>query len=128
MQCDTRIEWTSEGEQKPDLSLNSGVCETEQTLRKQSQHMSVCVKWAWYHVKPGGTAGSYFQTLSQQIHWDRVFLRVSNEPCADKTFDSRCELAHNRRADGLDAYGEYRDSHKPRSGAETCRHGSLNQP
>ena len=74
MQCDTRIEWTSEGEQKPDLSLNSGVCETEQTLRKQSQHMSVCVKWAWYHAKPGGTAGSNFQTLSQQIHWDRVFV------------------------------------------------------
>ena len=57
MQCDTRIEWASEGEQKPDLNMNSGVCETEQTLRKQSQHMLVCVKWAWYHVKPGGTAG-----------------------------------------------------------------------
>ena len=34
----------------------------------------------------------------------------SNEPCADKTDDSRWELAHNRLADGLDAYGERRDS------------------
>ena len=32
-----------------------------------------------------------------------------NEPCADKTDDSRCELAHNRMAAGLDAYGERRD-------------------
>ena len=56
LQCDTRIEWASEGEQKP-FFIKSAVCETEQTLRKQSQHMSVCVKWAWYHVKPGGTAG-----------------------------------------------------------------------
>ena len=37
------------------------------------------------------------------------YLRESNEPCADKTDDSRCELAHNRMAAGLDAYGERRD-------------------
>ena len=36
-------------------------------------------------------------------------MRESNEPCADKTDDSRCELAHNRMAAGLDAYGERRD-------------------
>ena len=24
------------------------------------QHMLVCVEWAWYHVKPGGTAGSFY--------------------------------------------------------------------
>ena len=37
------------------------------------------------------------------------YLRESNEPCADKTDDSRCELAHNRMAAVLDAYGERRD-------------------
>ena len=31
------------------------------------------------------------------------YLRESNEPCADKTDDSLCELAHNRMAAGLDA-------------------------
>ena len=35
---------------------------------------------------------------------------VSNEPCADKADDSRWELAHNRMAVGLAAYGECRDS------------------
>ena len=36
-----KSEWTSEGEQKRD----TGVWETEKTLREQGQHMIVCVKW-----------------------------------------------------------------------------------
>ena len=55
------------------------------------------------------------------------FFARSNEPCADKTDDSRWELAHNRMADGLDAYGERRDSLKLQSSAETCRHGLLQE-
>ena len=46
------------------------------------------------------------------------YLRESNEPCADKTDDSRCELAHNRMAAGLDVYGERRDIELKRSGNE----------
>ena len=37
------------------------------------------------------------------------YLRESNEPCADKTDDSRCELAHNRMETFSDVYGERRD-------------------
>ena len=44
------------------------------------------------------------------------YLRESNEPCADKTDDSRCELAHNRMAAVLDAYGERRDIELKRDG------------
>ncbi len=36
--------------------------------------------------------------------------------CTDKTDDSRCELAHNRMAAGLDAYGERRDIERKRDG------------
>ena len=43
------------------------------------------------------------------------FFARSNEPCADKTDDSRWELAHNRMADGLNEYGERRDSPKPKA-------------
>ena len=43
------------------------------------------------------------------------FFARSNEPCAGKTDDSRKELAHIRMADGLDAYGERRDSPKPKA-------------
>ena len=39
-------------------------------------------------------------------------MRVSNEPCTDKTDDSRWELAHNRMAAGLGVYGECRDSER----------------
>ena len=41
-----------------------------------------------------------------------IFMRVSNEPCTDMTDDSRWELAHTRMTDGLDAYGECRDSER----------------
>jgi len=40
-------------------------------------------------------------------------VRVSNEPCVDRTVSSRWELAHNRMETGLDTYGECRDSHEP---------------
>ena len=43
------------------------------------------------------------------------FFVRSNEPCAGKTDDSRWEFAHNRMADGLDAYGECCDSPKPKA-------------
>ena len=36
--------------------------------------------------------------------------------CTDKTDDSRCELAHNRMASGLDVYGERRDIERKRDG------------
>jgi len=37
----------------------------------KGQHMIVCVRGR-ESVKPGGTAGEYI--LSQQIHWDGIFL------------------------------------------------------
>ena len=49
------------------------------------------------------------------------FFVRSNEPCAGKTDDSRWELAHNRMADGLNAYGEGRDSPKPKAQGLVCR-------
>ena len=43
------------------------------------------------------------------------FFALFNEPCADRTDGSRREPAHNRPADGLDAYGERRDSPGPKT-------------
>ena len=58
-------------------------------------------------------------------------MRVSNEPCTDRSSNARRELAHERAFDGLAVYGECRDSNIS-CGAEqkakrlrTCRHGSL---
>ena len=39
-------------------------------------------------------------------------LRVYNEPCTDRTENARRELAHVRALDGLDVYGERRDSER----------------
>lgn len=43
----------------------------------------------------------------------RAFFACSNEPCVDKPDGGRRELAHSRRTDGLDTYGECRDSEQP---------------
>ena len=37
-------------------------------------------------------------------------MRVSNEPCTDRSSNARRELAHERAFDGLAVYGECRDS------------------
>ena len=52
-------------------------------------------------------------------------LRVYNEPCTDRTENARRELAHVRALDGLDVYGERRDSEQKAKRLRTCRHGSL---
>ena len=52
------------------------------------QHMSVCVKWAQYRVKPGGTAGSVYSDPVPALILGQGLLRVSNEPCADGTVPS----------------------------------------
>ena len=50
-------------------------------------------------------------------------MRVSNEPCVDRTEDIRLVLAHVRIDFGLDTYGKCCDSHEPQSGEVTCRQG-----
>ena len=39
-------------------------------------------------------------------------MRVSNEPCTDRSSNARRELAHERAFDGLAVYGECRDSER----------------
>ncbi len=52
-------------------------------------------------------------------------MRVSNEPCTDRSSNARRELAHERAFDGLAVYGECRDSEQKAKRLRTCRHGSL---
>ena len=44
-----------------------------------------------------------------------VRARSNNEPCTDRTANARRELAHVRAFDGLDVYGERRDSERPKA-------------
>ena len=50
-------EWPPEG--KPNGINFCLVGATEQTLRDQCQHMMVCVEWAFFSAKPGGTARGF---------------------------------------------------------------------
>lgn len=68
-------EWPPEG--KPNGFDNYLVGATEQTLRKQCQHMMVCVEWAF--LAPSRVAPQEdFHTLvpAKVIDWDRSFLYV----------------------------------------------------
>ena len=63
------------------------------------QHMLVCVEWAWYHVKPGGTAGSF---LSQQRCRDGffVFYDPFKEGLTDETDPRKTMAAVNVEREG----------------------------
>ena len=41
--------------------------------------------------------------------FEKLDLRVSNEPCTDRSSNARRELAHERAFDGLAVYGECRE-------------------
>ena len=56
-------EWPPEG--KPN-SIDGLVGATEQTLRKQCQHMMVCVEWAFLKRQAGWHRKRIFKLLSQQ--------------------------------------------------------------
>ena len=57
-------EWPPEG--KPNGDNDCLVGATEQTLRKQCQHMMVCVEWASFGRQAGWHRKRIFKLLSQQ--------------------------------------------------------------
>ena len=63
----------------------------------------------------------HYKAVCPENSAQAAFLRVSNEPCVDRTKDIRRVLAHGWMDFGLDTYGECRDSHEPQSGEVTCR-------
>ena len=54
-----------------------------------------------------------------------VLFACSNEPCVDRLTCGCRELAHGQTHDGLDTYGECRDSHELLCSEVTCRQCSL---
>ena len=63
----------------------------------------------------------HYKAVCPENSAQAAFLRVSNEPCVDRTKDIRRGLAHGWMEFGLDTYGECRDSHEPQSGEVTWR-------